>query len=270
MIAICAIAKCENSYLREWVEYHFDIGFDHIFLYDKNAPEGEHFDEVIGDLILSGRVTVVNVRGRRRHQLRAYRHYGRHFSADYQWTAYIDIDEFLAFTPESGYKSVGQFLDAASDFDVVHLNWLCYGDNGALYRTEGGVRERFTRSINPTDPINDHVKSIVKGDFCAKWHGNPHTPANRNISVCDESFKPIKNEPFRAATHHTAYIAHYFTKSLEEYVSSKLLRGGGNGGIHCMEMYYQCNAHTPEKSVLEARLLEGVELPHKRRSIFRR
>ena len=34
--AICAIAKNENNYINDWVNWHINIGFDHIYLYDNN------------------------------------------------------------------------------------------------------------------------------------------------------------------------------------------------------------------------------------------
>ena len=34
--AICAIARNECEYLEEWITYHLDLGFTHIFLYDNN------------------------------------------------------------------------------------------------------------------------------------------------------------------------------------------------------------------------------------------
>ena len=33
---ICAIAKNEDLYLDEWIQYHLALGFKHIFLYDNH------------------------------------------------------------------------------------------------------------------------------------------------------------------------------------------------------------------------------------------
>ena len=35
-ISICAIIKNEHEYLKEWIDYHLNIGFDSIFLYVSN------------------------------------------------------------------------------------------------------------------------------------------------------------------------------------------------------------------------------------------
>ena len=41
--ALCAIAKNENLYIREWVEYYMKLGFSNIILYDNNNINGERF-----------------------------------------------------------------------------------------------------------------------------------------------------------------------------------------------------------------------------------
>lgn len=50
-VCLCVIAKNENLYVREFVEYYKKIGYNNIFLYDNNDKNGEHFEEVINDYI---------------------------------------------------------------------------------------------------------------------------------------------------------------------------------------------------------------------------
>ena len=59
-IALCAIAKNENLYIREWVEYYMKLGFSNIILYDNNNINGECFEEVINDYIESGFVKIIS------------------------------------------------------------------------------------------------------------------------------------------------------------------------------------------------------------------
>ena len=49
-LVLCAIAKCENKYIMEWVQWHFNIGFDKIVVYDNNDVDGEKISDVIGDV----------------------------------------------------------------------------------------------------------------------------------------------------------------------------------------------------------------------------
>ena len=36
-IAMCAIAKMENRYIKYFVDYYLKLGYDHIYLYDNNV-----------------------------------------------------------------------------------------------------------------------------------------------------------------------------------------------------------------------------------------
>ena len=71
-IALCCIAKLENEYIRFFVEYYKNLKFDKIFIYDNNDPDGERFEEVIGDYIQSGFVEIIDFRGRKNALLASY------------------------------------------------------------------------------------------------------------------------------------------------------------------------------------------------------
>ena len=44
---IIAIARLEGDYIREWVKYHLNLGFDKIFIGDNNFDEKENLDRII-------------------------------------------------------------------------------------------------------------------------------------------------------------------------------------------------------------------------------
>ena len=37
-LAICTMARKENLYIKEYVDYNIKLGFDHIFIFDDNEP----------------------------------------------------------------------------------------------------------------------------------------------------------------------------------------------------------------------------------------
>ena len=41
-ISIVLIVKNEARYIREWLEYHFLIGVDHVYIYDNDSTDGIH------------------------------------------------------------------------------------------------------------------------------------------------------------------------------------------------------------------------------------
>ena len=65
-IANCVPIKNENKYLREFVEFYKNIGYDNIILYDNNDINGEYPQEVINDYIEDGFVIYNNVRGEKK------------------------------------------------------------------------------------------------------------------------------------------------------------------------------------------------------------
>lgn len=44
---ICALARREHLYINDWVKYHIDLGFDHIYIYDNDDKKTPY----IGDRI---------------------------------------------------------------------------------------------------------------------------------------------------------------------------------------------------------------------------
>ena len=61
--ALVCIAKNENRYLREFIKYHLNLGFDNIYIGDNNDPEGEWISPIIDDYIDNKKVIVINLRG---------------------------------------------------------------------------------------------------------------------------------------------------------------------------------------------------------------
>ena len=46
-VAIVAIARLENTYVNEWIEYHRKLGFAHLYIYDNSCGNEDHIDTVL-------------------------------------------------------------------------------------------------------------------------------------------------------------------------------------------------------------------------------
>ena len=92
--AVCAIAKLENRYIREWVEYYLTLGFDYIILYDNNDINGEDLSEPIQDYIQAKQVEIIDVRGKIGYQVEAYNNCYHRYKYQVDWILFVDIDEF--------------------------------------------------------------------------------------------------------------------------------------------------------------------------------
>ena len=232
-VALCCIAKLENEYIRYFVEYYKNLHFDKIYLYDNNNPDDERFEEVIGDYIKGGFVEIIDFRGEKVGQLRAYQDcYDKH-NKEYDWIAFFDVDEFLTFEDKS--IDIYDFLSQKKylPFQVMHINWKIYGDNDLLDSDGRNVTERFKDPFMPLDfktrerPWNDNVKSIVRGGLSGvSWSTTPHTIISDYYQCCNSEGVLVDiNSPFQEIEFKSVFLRHYRTKTIGEWVKNKMVRG---------------------------------------------
>jgi hypothetical protein len=254
--AICSIAKNENNYLLEWVTYHINLGFSHIYIYDNNDEDGEQIEDVLEEH-LGNNVFIIDCRGKKRHQATAYTEFYQLFGDQYHWVAYIDIDEFITFTNKSKLLYIEDYLKTIKGFDIIHLNWMSYGDNEIVEYDSNNVLERFTKPL-PFDkciqynfPENNHVKSIIKGRLNLDGvQITPHSPSG-NFSICDEmGIKRSENSYFKPFSYEVAYIRHFTTKTIYEWLK-KIARGratvNSKSDLYSIDRFFKYNEKTIEK-----------------------
>ena len=231
---ICCIGKNENRYVREYVEWHKSIGVTHIRLYDNNDPDGERFEDVIGDYINEGYVDLVDVRGQKVVQLKCYTECYAELKNDYDWILFIDCgDEYLTFRQP---MSIGQYLAMPQfrNFDMIHVNLMTFGDSDVTEVTDAPLAQRFPKPI-PFDkcvaynfPEDMHVSSIVRGGLDdIKWEGRgfTHTPSPNKLRCCNNvGFHVDSESPFAPVDFQFAFFRHYTTKTAREYCD-KMRRG---------------------------------------------
>lgn len=61
---IIAIAKNEEKYLKDWVHYHHNLGFDKIVIFDNNDVNNNGQISIINQLKKKVDIGAVNVKGR--------------------------------------------------------------------------------------------------------------------------------------------------------------------------------------------------------------
>ena len=229
-ILLCCIGRLENAYIREFVEYYKILGVTNICLFDNNYDGEEDFNDVIGDYINDGFVILKNYRNRKVCQLAAYNECYRTYGEEYDWIMFFDIDEFMFINND---KTIEEYLsrDEFKNFDMIHVNWLIFGDGGNAKKTNGRL---FERILKPLDinlksgynfPENFHIKSIIRGGLKSViWNCTPHTPTN--ITSCCNSYGiPCDGtSPFTPYDFRNAGIKHFTTKTAEEYCD-KMKRG---------------------------------------------
>ena len=215
-ILLCTIAKEENKYVLEFVQHYKSI----------NEINGENFFDILKNDIKINYVKIINIRGFKRPQQKAFDHCYKYNKYNYEWIAFYDIDEYLYLL---NYTSLKDFLSSPyfKNCQSIIINWKNYGDNDKLYYESKPLKERFTKPINLTEEIMKDkyiysaAKTIVRGGLNIIWGHFPHYI--KNTVNCRPNGK-ILNDYFTPPDYNDAYIKHYTTKSTEEYIE-KLNKG---------------------------------------------
>lgn len=195
-VALVCIAKNEELYIQEWIDYNKKLGFDDIFIYQNDWRWSGENDNVF-KLEFDG----LNK------QREAYNHFIKHNTNNFDWVAFFDVDEFLVLKKHDNIKS---FLSDYEEFPAVGINWVLFGDNG--HKTVNGdynVVKRFTKRQKD---VNLHVKCIVK--LTPTTHMSVHNPSSEWV---DTHKRQNRGSFTQIHTDDIAQINHYFCKTQEEF-----------------------------------------------------
>eukprot|EP00833_Pecoramyces_ruminatium_P007150 jgi/Orpsp1_1/1181182/evm.model.c7180000076198.2 len=265
-IALCAIGKNENLYIREWVEWYQNLGLSKIFLYDNNDLDGERFEEVISDYIKKDFVEIIDRRGSVKHvkhdyktgntiQGKAYHDCYYNNYNDYDWLFFFDIDEYLSI--DFKYNNVFEFLNDFNKYDGIKVQWRMYGDNGHLHYENKTLNERFINKKNMG--YDKYIKSILK---CKEYNFdllfNAHGVFNRKLNIVNLKKKEVRGRNKDSTSYHDlpVYLNHFYSKSTEEFIIRKFNKTSAIFGINynrnfslkfLKKTYYKFNKITDEK-----------------------
>lgn len=228
-VSIAAIARNENKYIKEWADYHLNLGVDNIIVCDNNLPNEERVSEVLYDsrIIIEEKYLRIDWV-----QPRAYTYCFKEYRKKYDWMIFIDIDEFIVLDPK--YKNIKDFLSDPlfSDADIVRLHWKLFS-GGTKLEADGNynVLDRFKEPYH-TD-MEKFGKSMIRGniDFTGGWvfgHGYFDNP---NLKAVNAIGQPALNKWSTVndiPVYENAWINHYPTKTIGEFIDQKYFRGGPN------------------------------------------
>jgi len=274
-IALCAIGRRENQYAPEWVGHYCALGFDHIYIYDNNHDGEEHFEDVLGEQIAEGFVTIIDWRNREGEntQRDAYNDCYARFGRKHGWLAFFDFDEFLCLPsgePEGSagelsalntkHSTLNTFLKDKGAFNCVLINWMNMTDSGLVRNDRRPLMERFTvpmpigkKGIAGDFPENNHVKCIVRGKLAGlSFLRNPHVPTTPTLHCCNAHGEPVRQKSRIPYSHDVAYLKHFTTKTIEEWMANKMQKGTPDRTYEeslevFKDFFFKINDSTPEK-----------------------
>lgn len=230
-LSVCAIAKNEGPYFKEWIEWHLSKGVEKFYIYDNESTDGTK--AILEPYIKSGVVDYKSWPGYRR-QLAAYDDCLENHRFSSRWIAFIDLDEFIVPLKDA---SIPEFLSRFEAFAGVEINWLIYGSGGQKKRLPGTMMERFRFHSNPNHRLNRHVKSIVNPRRVFTMIGC-HEAAKISGYIADSHGNPInRNFREREPQQDIIRINHYAVRSYEEFIE-KQARGRASGTQRTVKSEY--------------------------------
>lgn len=256
--AICTCIKDEHPYLKEWIEWHLDRGFSHIYLYEDNGSKPH--DEIVRLFPESVTLRSINVVRDEpitveRRQMQMYTYSMGTLSDEYDWIAFIDADEYVDF--EEGWN-LERLLKEHEDYPAIMLSWMLYSANGRVEKPQGGVIESYPKA----DVVVDYCriwgdtewtfKSIVN---TKKYEGFKHIHwAKGSVNMNGSTEKELK-------VFKKAWIRHYYTKSWEEWVWRIMGRGDLCNGNRKLAQFFNAN---PDMLPMKEGLIRSVahRIPH--------
>lgn len=258
-VAVACIARMEGHYIREFVEHYKSLGFSKCIVADNNRdddPEDLRF--ILKDYIDEGFVIYEDYRNKIAYQMKCYAELYKKYRESFFAIAFFDVDEFLVLP---NHDNIYQFLRNKCKYDCVVINWLCFGDSNQVYADYSKpLNERFTEPC-PIDikvdydfSENRHIKSIVFGGRKNVVFSNPHIPDYQKFFLCcNADGKKCDASPFQPINYKNAYLKHFVTKSLQEWVEIKLQRGTGDRDYNAfrshvrLDCFFKYNSMTKEK-----------------------
>lgn len=256
-IAICAIAKNEELYLDEWINYHLSIGVDHIFVNDNN--------DLTHDMLKidNSSVTVIDVRGKKYYQNTAYSTCFKKYKSDFDWFIFIDVDEFIYV--DKKYKDIKEFIKSLSKNKIIRLNWKHYTDSDILdVKDSYSVMSRFLESKpNKKDIFGKSIISSSIESNNITCHGCfDYDAVDCEGHKCLNDSCVINKKP----VYTNAWINHYHTKTIGEYIRQKYFRGDATSskfdGKYNLDHFFEYNTYSDDKLKYGLKLISEIQNEH--------
>ena len=195
-VALVCVARMEDYYLNEWLEYNHKLGFDKIILYQndwRTDIEKPYLQKEIAD----GRSLQVPLYNQVLHN-----------NTEYDWIAFFDCDEFLVLKK---HKNVKDFIqDYKDQTSVIGINWFIHGNMGIVNRTCNSLLKMFTRRTNVPD---GHIKVFVN----ARSGERMQLPHNTFGLAMDTNGKRFHGYLNPNGPEDVAYISHIHNKTKQDW-----------------------------------------------------
>ena len=245
-VCIIALAKMEELYIEEWLDWNYSIGVDHVILGDNNDSDYEHpIKPIVQKYIDAGLLTYYDIQNKKKIQMLYYNEAYRKYALEYDWVGFIDVDEFI-YCPKYN-NSIKKYLEETErrGYNALVFPWINMTANSKINYEAFPVQKRFTESVCSAIVSVKYFLKVSPDIVKINSRHCPDIAKTKNgykVKGCDTIFETKNFEYFynkhgvykyihmrRMNLHnHSGYIKHYVTKSFEEYIKFKVIRGRGS------------------------------------------
>jgi len=217
-LSVLAVTKNESPYLREWIEYHHNLGVEKFYICDDQSTD-ETF-KILLPYINSGTVIYKKIYRNNKKgflpevQRKIYTKAVRRYKNKTRWLAIFDIDEF--FVPLK-HNSIVEFLKEYEEFSQIIIHWKMFGSSGHTAKPAGLVIENYNYSH---EDVHLTGKSIVN-PRAILGQAEVHYSKVIGMPVDERKHLYPQDPSVIGATADIMCINHYWSKSEEEFVSRR-------------------------------------------------
>lgn len=225
-----------DEYLKSWLDYHTSM-VDHIFIYeDYGSHSHKHLTDKYSNVTLASVLDLFDDKDeiieRKKNDKSCQSLYIKNgvlyiqSLSKYDWCLTLDIDEFI--TLQEPYNDVYTVLSEFIEYDAVVLHWLNYGASGRVFKPDYGDKDY--RLFYPLTGEQSNEDKLVAKFTKIAWNLNRITEKNIfgcHIPLGKRAQTNFENQ-IRIPCYDKMYLAHYITRSWEEYLWKLFKRG-----MHC-------------------------------------
>ena len=260
-VVVCAMAKNESLYIKDWVKHHLRIGFDKIYIYDNDDLDKPFIKDYIDTKYLD-KVVIKNIRGQKKPKLQhdIYTGFYIKYGKTFDWCLFCDIDEFLfGITNFHSWLMQLKFKNSKQ----IRVKWKLFGDDDLITRDMSkGVVDSFhkevehslNRNLKDKGNLEKQGKMLIRGGMENIIIRSPHFGSIGYRDNVIPSVLPSGKVSFSKVvieedySKESVYLHHYMTKSLSEFVEQKLNRTDAVfGNTLALDYYWRINRKTQDK-----------------------
>jgi len=262
-VCIICISKNEDNYINEWINYHLNLGFDNIIICNND----NEYKEINIDKVINLNYSKVNPI-----QVKAYTNTFNKYKDKYDWILFIDCDEFVVL--EDKYKNIKDFLSDLifKNADIIRLHWKIFsgGSNIDVIDNNYEVMNRFTEHFPMWQEIygKSFIRTAASNYDKGSIYGHGYF-SDDSLNVVNALGEKCLNEwaiVDKIPIHKNAWINHYPTKTIGEYIRQKYFRGGPNfNGLkyHTLKYFFMYNKYDKNIEKYGIEYINKLNIPDK-------